>query len=86
MCDDGSQDELWCQLIVVAKQLLQTSGDVEETEQESIWDELPVQWKRKRVSPTAEHFHIAVPHPGQVTPPTSTGAVIVPVSNNLVSL
>ena len=86
VCDDGSQDELWCQLIAVGKQLLETSGDIEETEQEDIWDELPVQWQRKRVSPLSEHFHSCVPHPGQVTPPTSTGAINVPVSNNLVSI
>jgi len=83
VCDEVSSDELWCELINVAKAMLATSGISEETEADQIWAALPVShWRRRRIVPGAEHFHCSVPHPGEVTPPTSG----IPVTDNLVSL
>jgi len=83
-CDEVSSDELWYELINLAKLLLKTSGAGDEVEAENIWANFPVQhWKRKRVFPGSEHFHASVPHPGEVTPPTSN---IVPVTDSLVTL
>jgi len=86
MCDEVSSDELWYELIGVAKAMLSTSGASEETEAVHIWENLPVaHWRRRRIEPGAEHFHASVPHPGEVTPPTSSNPSI-PVTDNLVNL
>lgn len=83
MCDEVSSDELWAELISVARQLLASSGSVEATEAASVWSSLPVQhWKRRRIQPHAEDFHLGVPHPGQLTPPSPGPAV----TDTLVSL
>ena len=83
VCDEVSSDELWAELISVARQLLASSGSVEATEAASVWSSLPVQhWKRRRIQPHAEDFHLGVPHPGQLTPPSPGPAV----TDTLVSL
>ena len=83
MCDEVSSDELWCELINVARAMLTTSRASEETEADHLWAALPVShWKRRRIVPGTEHFHSSVPHPGEVTPPTSS----IPVTDNLVNL
>jgi len=83
VCDEVSSDELWAELISVARQLLASSGSVEATEAASVWSGLPVQhWKRRRIQPHAEDFHLGVPHPGQLTPPSPGPAV----TDTLVSL
>lgn len=84
VCDEVSSEELWYELINLARLLLRTSGSSEEVESEAVWENFPVQhWKRKRIFPGSEHFHCSVPHPGEVTPPTSN---IVPVTDSLVHL
>ena len=42
MCDEVSSDELWCELISLARSLLGTSGASEEMEAAGIWENLPV--------------------------------------------
>ena len=42
VCDEVSSDELWCELISLARSLLGTSGASEETEAAGIWENLPV--------------------------------------------
>jgi len=82
VCDEVAAEELWSELVSLAKQLLNTKGEpglMEET-----WENFPVShWRRRRVRPGLEHFHAGVPHPGEVTPPLSSTVL---VSNNLVSL
>ena len=78
-----ASEELWTELVSLAKQLLRTGGETRELEE--IWQHFPVShWRRKRVRPEMEHFHAMVPHPGEVTPPLPT--TCVPVSDSLVTL
>ena len=54
--------ELWEELVNLAKQLVNSS----ETELESAWENFPVEhWRRKRVRVNGVNFHL-VPHPGEV--------------------
>jgi len=62
VCDEVANDELWEELVNLAKQLVNSS----ETELESAWEDFPVEhWKRKRVRVNGVNFHL-VPHPGEV--------------------
>lgn len=71
-CDEVSSEGLWSELISLARKMLLTDGSDSQLTAETLWENFPVQhWKRKRVFPSSEHFHSSVPHPGEVTPPTS---------------
>jgi len=62
VCDEVANDELWEELVNLAKQLVNSS----ETELESAWENFPVEhWRRKRVRVNVLNFHL-VPHPGEV--------------------
>eukprot|EP00092_Neocalanus_flemingeri_P054740 GFUD01064502.1.p1 GENE.GFUD01064502.1~~GFUD01064502.1.p1 ORF type:complete len:272 (-),score=66.79 GFUD01064502.1:225-1040(-) len=62
VCDEVCNDELWEELVNLAKQLVNSS----ETELESAWENFPVEhWKRKRVRVNGINFHL-VPHPGDI--------------------
>jgi len=62
VCDEVANDELWEELVNLAKQLVNSS----ETELESAWENFPVEhWRRKRVRVNGVNFHL-VPHPGEV--------------------
>jgi len=83
VCDEVASEELWTELVSLAKQLLRTGGETRELEE--TWEHFPVShWRRRRVRPEMEHFHAMVPHPGEVTPPLPT--TCVPVSDSLVTL
>jgi len=80
VCDEVANDELWEELVNLAKQLINSS----ETELESAWEDFPVgHWKRKRVRVNGENFHL-VPHPGEVA--TLSIEESVTVTDDLVSL
>ena len=77
VCDEVAAEELWSELVNLAKQLLHTEGEPRQLEES--WENFPVShWRRRRVRPGLEHFHAGVPHPGEVTPPLP---LAVPVSN-----
>ena len=82
-----SQDELWSELIILARKLTKISSEEELVQQqETLWDALPVEhWRRRRIYPGPEHFHSSVPHPGEVTPPVSDNNNVA-VTDTLVKL
>ena len=88
-CDEVSSEGLWSELISLARRMLMTDGSDNQLTAETLWENFPVQhWKRKRVHPKSEHFHSSVPHPGEVTPPTSTSSdnANIPATDILVKL
>jgi hypothetical protein len=69
VCGEAASDELWEEAVNVAKALLLGAGHKKgaAADEAAIWESLPVShWKRKRVRPTLEAFHM-VPHPGDIS-------------------
>jgi len=83
VCDEVANDELWEELVNLAKQLVNSS----ETELESAWENFPVEhWKRKRVRVNGVNFHL-VPHPGEIaTMEVDQEDTPVKVTDDLVAL
>ncbi len=63
MCGEAAFDDLWEETVNLTKALLHRKGGGGG----DAWDALPVShWKRRRVRPTLESFHM-VPHPGHIS-------------------
>lgn len=69
MCDEVSSDELWYELIGVAKAMLCSSGASEETEAVHIWENLPVALEEAELSQGRRSTSTPASYPGEVMPP-----------------
>jgi len=82
VCDEVANEELWEELVNLAKQLINSS----ETELESAWEDFPVEhWRRKRVRVNGVNFHL-VPHPGEVATLDVASPESVKITDDLVAL
>merc|ERR1719369_2261535 len=82
VCDEVANEELWEELVNLAKQLVNSS----ETELESAWEDFPVEhWRRKRVRVNGVNFHL-VPHPGEVATLDVSSPEAVKITDDLVAL
>jgi len=81
VCDEVANEELWEELVVTAKKMLNSS----DKELETAWDTFPVNhWKTTRVRVNGTNFHL-VPHPGEVSKEVVVEKCAT-VTNDLVSI
>ena len=72
VCDEVASEELWTELVSLARLLLRSGGDPAMLEEVWQGENFPVgHWRRRRVRPGPEYFCAGVPHPGEVSPTLS---------------